>query len=367
MSSDELIVLIEENVQDYALIVTDTGGRIINCRGAEHIFGYLAAEVLGEDAALIFTPEDRQREIPEKEFETAAMKGRASDERRHIRKDGSTFWASGSLTALREPNGSLRGTVKIVRDLSDRKQLEDALRAETEMARRERDRAEAAAREIAQLNELLRRAMAEAHHRIKNSFQMLSSLVDMQQGSRESDDVVDHSKLSMHIRSLSAIHDLLTEEVKTADEFDFVSGKSLLDKLVSLLRNTLAGRTLRARVDEITLPLKQATALAPLVSEMVANAAKHGRGDIWVTLARAGNAVRLEVRDQGPGFPDDFDPAGAAHTGLELIGTLVRYDLQGDISYDNAADGGALVAVTFPASPLRRREPAGHMRPFPRL
>src|SRR5207247_3452029 len=70
-----------------------------------------------------FTSEDQQTGTPERELETARTMGRASDDNWFVRKDGSRFWASGLITALQ--NGSLRGYVKVVRDLSERQQAEE--------------------------------------------------------------------------------------------------------------------------------------------------------------------------------------------------------------------------------------------------
>src|SRR5205807_678363 len=131
----------------------------------------------------------------------------------------------------------LRGFVKILRDMTERKQLEDSLRVE-------RERAEAAAREVTKLNLVLRRAMTEAHHRIKNNFQMLSALIELQvKGDEEHIPIENYRKLQLHVRSLSAIHDLLTEEVKTGDDFDFINAGSLLEKLLALIERTAEGRT----------------------------------------------------------------------------------------------------------------------------
>ena len=64
--------------------------------GAEHIFGYAADEVVGRDFAMLFTPEDRQADAPGGELRKAMQTGRADDQRWHLRKDGSRFFASGA-------------------------------------------------------------------------------------------------------------------------------------------------------------------------------------------------------------------------------------------------------------------------------
>src|SRR5262249_11337762 len=97
--------------------------------GAERILGYAEAEILGQPLAIFFTPEDRDAGIPEKELAGARASGRASDDRWHLRKDGSRFWCGGMLMAVRDDRSSLRSFVKVMRDLTERKRMEDQLRA----------------------------------------------------------------------------------------------------------------------------------------------------------------------------------------------------------------------------------------------
>jgi two-component system, sensor histidine kinase PdtaS len=116
-------------------------------------------------------------------------------------------------------------------------------------------------------------------------------------------------------------------------------------------------------VQDARLPVRQGTSLAVLVNELVSNAVKHGRGDIGLSFGMlpgsngSGPRARLEVTDQGPGFSPDFDPAKAANTGVELIESLGRWDLQGEVEYANRPEGGARVVVTFPLSPSTAQSP----------
>src|ERR1044072_5358303 len=85
-----------EDIRDYAIFMVNPDGIVTNWNaGAQHILGYTEAEIVGKDASKFFTTEDRARGIPVKELATAAMLGRAEDERWHVRRDGSRFWASG--------------------------------------------------------------------------------------------------------------------------------------------------------------------------------------------------------------------------------------------------------------------------------
>src|SRR5438132_7813687 len=124
--SEERLGLLIEGVQDYALFLIDPSGQVSGWNaGAERLLGYEAEEIIGQPLAQFYTPEDRLTGKPERELETARTAGRASDDNWLVRKDGSRFWASGLITALQ--NGSLQGYVKVLRDLSERKQAEEQI------------------------------------------------------------------------------------------------------------------------------------------------------------------------------------------------------------------------------------------------
>ncbi len=128
--SDDLRRILVESATEYALLALDADARILLwSQGAQRIFGYAEAEVLGQDAALLFTDEDRAAGVPEHEIRTAQATGRASDDRWHVRKDRSRFFATGVLTRVNHPDGRLRGFVKVLRDNTSRKQAQDAVRA----------------------------------------------------------------------------------------------------------------------------------------------------------------------------------------------------------------------------------------------
>ena len=96
------------------------------------------------------------------------------------------------------------------------------------------------------------------------------------------------------------------------------------------------------------LPIRQATSLAVLANELVSNATKHGKGDIGIAFTVEGKTGKFEVWDEGPGFPAEFNPKTSANTGVELVETISRYDLRGEVAYQNRPEGGAQVVVIFP-------------------
>ncbi|MGE5547847.1 MAG: PAS domain S-box protein [Solirubrobacterales bacterium] len=130
-ASEERLRTILESATDYAIIATDRRGQITTWNaGARRILGWTAEEALGQDARLIFTPEDRQAGIPDREIETALRQGRADDERWHLRKDGSRFWAKGSMMRI----GDGAGFLKILRDQTAERQTAEALAAANKRA-----------------------------------------------------------------------------------------------------------------------------------------------------------------------------------------------------------------------------------------
>ncbi len=125
-----------------------------------------------------------------------------------------------------------------------------------------------------------------------------------------------------------------------------------MEKLMPTVQGMVAGRQITFDVDDIRLPVRQSTTFAVLVNEMVSNALKHGAGTIHVRFRVADSAASLQVEDEGPGFPPDFNPARAANTGLDLINSLSRMDMRGSARYENREQGGARVVVEFPVPSL---------------
>ncbi|MDB5104830.1 MAG: multi-sensor hybrid histidine kinase [Fibrobacteres bacterium] len=133
--TEEKFRLIIDNVQEYAILVLDAEGRFSSWNaGAQRLLGYSEEEVIGTSGFRIFTPEDIQAGDAAREIETAKETGQAVDERWHVRRDGTRFWGSGMMTAMRDERGNLRGFVKIMRDFTERREARDREEAERKKA-----------------------------------------------------------------------------------------------------------------------------------------------------------------------------------------------------------------------------------------
>ncbi len=125
-----------ESAVDFPIIVSDTEGRVTDWNsGATRTFGWTAAEMIGEAADRIFTAEDRAQDRPAAEMRRALETGRASDERWHMRQDGSRFWADGEMMLLRDGGGVHLGFLKILRDRTGQQRAAEVQRADAEFMR----------------------------------------------------------------------------------------------------------------------------------------------------------------------------------------------------------------------------------------
>jgi PAS domain S-box-containing protein len=117
-----------EGVTDYALYMLDPQGIVSSWNtGAQRIKGYLASEIVGRHFESFYTPADRAAGVPRRALQTAVREGKFEAEGHRVRKDGSTFWASVVINPIRDHSGTLIGFTKITRDITERRQAQEAL------------------------------------------------------------------------------------------------------------------------------------------------------------------------------------------------------------------------------------------------
>jgi PAS domain S-box-containing protein len=118
-----------DGLKDFAIFMLDHVGRVATWNaGAERFHGYDASEIIGQDFARFFPPEDIALGRPQHELIAAARDGRFEDEGWRHRKDGGKFWANVILTALRDPQGNLIGFGQVIRDITERKRSVEQFR-----------------------------------------------------------------------------------------------------------------------------------------------------------------------------------------------------------------------------------------------
>ncbi|HEX5085392.1 MAG TPA: PAS domain S-box protein, partial [Blastocatellia bacterium] len=127
--SEEFYRNLIAQVKDYAIFATDPRGVIETWNeGCANVLGYDRDEFIGQHVNILFTPESVAAGAADKEIQIAAKEGSASDDRWMMRKDGSRFWASGITTAAHDDAGNLTGFIKVMRDLTERRRIEEELR-----------------------------------------------------------------------------------------------------------------------------------------------------------------------------------------------------------------------------------------------
>jgi PAS domain S-box-containing protein len=128
LTDDGRYRLLVEAVTDYAIYMLDPTGMVTSWNpGAQRFKGYTASEIIGEHFSRFYTEEDRRSELPKQVLETAACEGKFEGEGWRLRKDGSRFWAHVIIDPIRDESGTIIGFAKITRDLTERKQAQQAL------------------------------------------------------------------------------------------------------------------------------------------------------------------------------------------------------------------------------------------------
>jgi PAS domain S-box-containing protein len=355
-ASEERFRLLVEGVQDYAIYLLDREGRIATWNtGAERIKGYTAAEVLGRPFSRFFPPDEQTRGTPARLLAQAAREGHYVGEDWHIRKDGSRFWASFVITALHDAHGELQGFAKVTRDITERREAEQALEAANEQL--EHRVAERTA-ELQALNTRLEASLREKevllkeiHHRVKNNLQVVSSLLSMQSATVQNPAVHDFVQESeRRIQAMALVHATLYQGSDVA-HFQLAAYVEALSQQLARAYGVDPGRIiLQSQVEGVVLPPDTAIPCGLILSELLSNCLKHAFpggavGDVSVTLTNTADHLALRVSDNGCGFPEHLDFRHTESLGLQLVCALTE-QLQGTIALER--DGGTAFTVTVP-------------------
>ncbi|MBL6458999.1 PAS domain S-box protein [Belnapia sp. T6] len=320
---EERLRLIVEGARDYAIFTTDPEGRIDTwLPGATNVFGWSPEEAIGQPVAITFTPEDRERGEDEKERETARREGTAPNVRWHLRKDGARVFIEGSATALRRPDGGIRGFLKIGQDVTARRAAEEA-------------------------RALLAR---EVDHRAKNALTVVQTMLRL---TRASDVPSFVRAVEGRVAALARAQTLLAE--------GRWSGASLHAMLRGELAPFLTGQRVELDGRPVVLPPGTAQPLAMAVHELATNAAKHGAlsmsgGRVSVSWrVESGAGAKLRLRWVETGGPPVAGPPSRRGFGSRVLEGTVRGQLGGTVSLTWETAG----LVCTMEVPLGRRPASG--------
>jgi len=293
--SEERFRLLVEGVRDYAIFMLDPQGRVASWNtGAQKNKGYSADEIIGKHFSVFYPPEVAASGWPAEELELALERGSFEDEGWRLRKDGSRFWASVVITALRDASGKHIGFAKVTRDMTDKRRvrtLEDEGRRITTF--------------IAMLGHELRNPLApimnavsvmQLEHIESARLRMCRDIIarQLQQMVRLVDDLLDvgritAGKITLDLQPVALgglVHDAVEMVAPLVDQRGHVLTLALPDAPAVVSGD-------RAR-------------LLQVVSNLLNNAARYtppgGRIHVELRIIDSGVA-EIAVRDNGPGIP----------------------------------------------------------------
>ncbi len=367
-ASEERFRLLVEGVKDYAIFMLDPQGHIVSWnRGAAAITGYDTQEILGRHFSIFYPMDDVNSGKPPWELEVAVREGKYEEEGWRVRKDGSCFWSSVLITAIRTTDGRLIGFSKVTRDLTERRAAQERILAD--------------ARRIAQIEAASRTKsefLTAMSHELRtpiNATLGYADLLDLEvQGglSEQQRTYVERIRTSQE-HLLRIITDLLNySRIESGRvEFDFspVSMDRVVERVLPMIEPQATNKGVTIEFDPLpdAPPARADRARTEqIVLNLIGNAVKYtpAGGQIWIR-ARHDEAGRVgvSVSDNGPGVPMEqqnaiFEPfvqigrsltSGHEGTGLGLsISRDLARGMHGDVTIESEDDSGATFTLFLP-------------------
>ena len=304
-SSEERFRLLVSAVVEYAIFMLDPNGNIISWNeGAQRIKGYAADEIIGKHFSVFYTPEDRARKTPTRALNRAERHGQFVGEGWRVRKDGTRFWASVVITALRDQSGDLRGFAKVTRDITDKHEEEERLREH--------------ARQISELEQAKTQFLDLAAHELRSPLTLIRGYNSMLRDGKLSVERVPQvaELLETRLEQMDLLvsqmldmarldNDRLELKMEIVDLFDVASEQ------IRKLRQLAPGReiSLRGEKNQV-LAYADKSRVTMIIANLFDNAIKYSPsgGEVECTVDRDESHACISIRDQGLGIdPEHFD------------------------------------------------------------
>jgi PAS domain S-box-containing protein len=291
--SEQHFRLMIESVRDYAIFMLSPEGIIESWNsGAQLIKGYSAHDVIGKHFSLFYRAEDVAAGLPAAELEVALAVGRAEEEGWRVRRDGSVFWANVLISPVYDAARHLRGFVKVTRDMSDRRRLQELENSSKRMSEF-----------LAMLAHELRNPLAP----IRNAVTILQLEPSASPMVRSSRDMIDRQLTHMTrlVDDLLDVGRLTTGKIRFKSEN--VAYAQVVARSVEAVRPLMDARRHHLALDMPDLGIEvkgDATRLSQVLQNLLTNAVKYtpegGRIELKVWLS--GSQLHTSVRDNGVGL-----------------------------------------------------------------
>jgi len=359
--------LMVESVRDYAIFMLDPNGYVASWNpGAERIKGYTASEIIGQHFSKFYREEDIATGHPAYELDVATLEGRFEEEGIRVRKDGTEFWASVVITAVRDEDGTLVGFAKVTRDLTERrnaelKALEDARRL-----------AESVSANLAKSGFLT--AMSHELRTPLNAIGGYAELLSLGLGgpiTPEQQEYIERIRRSQQ-HLLGIISDLLNFSRIEAGHLTYdiqpLSLAQVIHGMVPLVEPQAEAKEISLQADPAgpnCLVLGDRAKVDQILLNLLSNAVKFtgSGGTVRVTCKESGDTAAILVTDTGSGIPPEkieaiFEPfvqlgrsLSSAHegTGLGLaISRELARAMNGNLTVTSKVGAGSTFTLSLP-------------------
>ena len=359
--------LMVESVRDYAIFMLDPNGHVASWnQGAQRIKGYTADEIIGQHFSVFYPAEDKASRKPARELKIATRTGKFEEEGIRVRKDGSTFWASVVITAVRDEDGSLVGFAKVTRDLTERRAAQE--------------KAISDARRIAQAeaaNATKSEFLAAMSHELRTPLNAIGGYVDLlilgiggPTTPTQAEYLGRIRKSQQHL--LGIITDLLNftriEAGHLRYEVAAVSLASVVEAVTPMIEPAAVAKKIRLTVKSSPkecIALGDRARIDQVVLNLLSNAIKYtgAGGSVMIKCAASAKTASISVTDSGRGVPQEklesiFEPfvqlgrsLSSAHEGMGL-GLSISRDLaramRGDLTVSSKVGEGSTFTLTLP-------------------
>jgi PAS domain S-box-containing protein len=340
--------LLLDAVQDYAIFMLDPDGRVVSWnRGAQSIKGYTAGEIIGQHFSVFYTPEDVAAAKPRTELALAESEGRIEDEGWRVRQDGSRFWANVTITAIRAPDGGLRGFAKVTRDMTDRLRLVELQHASALSSHVQSAREEERTRIARELHDDLGQQLVA----LKMDVALLDQAA-IEDGKTARHSIAQTIALQVQIDSIIASARRIAGGLRPPMLDDLGLGAAL-EWLAAEFRNRYGlAAAVQNAADQLVLSPTAATAIFRMVQEALTNVTRHAQATrVHVEMRVVQDEFRLHIEDNGKGTTLDHN-RGKENFGLLGMQERVRL-LHGRITFDSAPGDGFRIDIGLPVDAVK--------------
>ncbi|CAN7783383.1 PAS domain S-box protein [Caballeronia sp. LjRoot34] len=340
--------LLIDAVTDYAIFMLTPSGHVATWNmGAQKIKGYSSDEIVGRHFSVFYSDDDVAQGKPDKEIAIAVSQGRVEDEGWRVRRDGSQFWASVTITAVYDASRTLCGFAKITRDMTERRRLSELEHASELAAEIQRTREDEQKRIARELHDDLGQQLA--------AFKMAVAMHESHLGASGSS-----RRLLSETRGLQEQIDAMAATVRRIatdlrppmlDDLGLLSALEWLADDFS--RRYGVNVALNLQMGDLEFTEFAATAIFRIVQEALTNVARHAHANaVTIEMACTENVCTVRIQDDGNGVQLD---APRTQRSFGLLGMRERArQLDGTVLIDSKPGCGFQIAIQFPKRAIER-------------